>query len=494
MKKQISLILLAALLCNLAACGSSGGASDTDAGADTTAAPTESTTTAEPLPELEVKDFGGHVITVLTREDSTQSVAWNCVDLVAPEQNGEVVNDAVHRRNSAVMERYNIGIERLQVANESFPAQARSVIMANDDTYDLLLGRIDHQATLSTEGLLHDMEKLPHLDFSYKFWDRSTMADLSYNGRTYFALGDINITDNDATWSIMFNKNMAEDYSSIPNLYELVESGAWTIDKLQEFGHIVTEDLDGNGTMEWESDKFGLIDQNECVLAFYNGAGLQTFARTSDGSFEYQLSSETHINALNRIYEVFSDLDFQLNADHYTMDDKWNILSRGTFKAGRALFLMMPLSAIRLIRDMEDDFGILPTPKLDASQERYRSTMQYGNATAYSIPKSTGDAERSALILEALCAESLNTLTPAYYEMTLKRKASRDSESAAMLDLILENRVFDMGLVFGTVGAAGVLKDIFKATSNVVVSKEAAMRNSITKNFQKVLDTYDKLD
>ena len=36
-------------------------------------------------------------------------------------------------------------------------------------------------------------------------------------------------------------------------------------------------------------------------------------------------------------------------------------------------------------------------------------------------------------------------MIPAYYETTLKQKVSRDSVSAQMLDLILENIYYDLG-------------------------------------------------
>ena len=42
----------------------------------------------------------------------------------------------------------------------------------------------------------------------------------------YFAMGDINITDNDATYSTLFNKEIAAEFPDMPDLYELVEEGS----------------------------------------------------------------------------------------------------------------------------------------------------------------------------------------------------------------------------------------------------------------------------
>ena len=48
-------------------------------------------------------------------------------------------------------------------------------------------------------------------------------------------------------------------------------------------------------------------------------------------------------------------------------------------------------------------------------------------------------------MLELLAAESLDKVTPAYYDKTLIGKYFRDDESAAMLDIIFSNRVYDLG-------------------------------------------------
>jgi len=58
------------------------------------------------------------------------------------------------------------------------------------------------------------------------------------------------------------------------------------------------------------------------------------------------------------------------------------------------------------------------------------------------------DRERNGIILEALTAKSKYTLIPEYYERTLQRKVSRDSESEAMLDIIFNSHVYDPGYVY----------------------------------------------
>ena len=59
------------------------------------------------------------------------------------------------------------------------------------------------------------------------------------------------------------------------------------------------------------------------------------------------------------------------------------------------------------------------------------------------IPIDCKTPNDTALLLEALSAESPETLTEAYYDICLTGKAIRDNESAEMLDIIFNNYTID---------------------------------------------------
>ena len=56
--------------------------------------------------------------------------------------------------------------------------------------------------------------------------------------------------------------------------------------------------------------------------------------------------------------------------------------------------------------------------------------------------------EMVAVLSEALCGESYETVTPAYYQSSLKDKAARDEIAYDMLDLIRDSRKFDFGYLY----------------------------------------------
>jgi hypothetical protein len=51
----------------------------------------------------------------------------------------------------------------------------------------------------------------------------------------------------------------------------------------------------------------------------------------------------------------------------------------------------------------------------------------------------------TGVLLEAMSAESMYGLIPAFYETVLKEKSARDPDSVAMIDIIINNLVFDVG-------------------------------------------------
>ena len=108
MKKLIVKLTTASLLFGMTAgafsCGEA--AEPTDV---TDAQSSDSTTEAS---KLEVKDFGGYNVRILTRAD-TGTGTWFTLDVTAEEENGDAINDAVFRRNQKIEEDYNITIERI---------------------------------------------------------------------------------------------------------------------------------------------------------------------------------------------------------------------------------------------------------------------------------------------------------------------------------------------------------------------------------------------
>ncbi|MBO7254236.1 MAG: hypothetical protein J6V36_02920, partial [Clostridia bacterium] len=104
---------------------------------------------------------------------------------------------------------------------------------------------------------------------------------------------------------------------------------------------------------------------------------------------------------------------------------------------------------IPYFRQMQDEFGIIPVPMYSSSQDDYCSEMGNHTASVLMIPNTVLADDDLGLVIQALAELSEEQLTPEYYEKQLKFRDFKDEESAEMLDIIFNNRHYDLGAVFG---------------------------------------------
>ena len=143
-------------------------------------------------------------------------------------------------------------------------------------------------------------------------------------------------------------------------------------------------------------------------------------------------------------------------------------------------------------RSMDTDFGVLPYPKLDENQDKYY-TMAEELSIMLTVPV-TADAEFSSLILEAMAIESVNTVSPAFYDVCLNGKIVRDEESKEMLDILFENKVFDIGLVTGIGSFKSTMTSMEAADDTGVASKYASLLSSAEEQLKNITEKFEALD
>ena len=97
---------------------------------------------------------------------------------------------------------------------------------------------------------------------------------------------------------------------------------------------------------------------------------------------------------------------------------------------------------------METDYGILPNPRYEATQDRWYCTFSAGLASVVAMPFVQEDPERTGEILELANYYSSKTTSPAYYTKTLVGEKIRDDESSFCLDIIFNNKFVDIGHYF----------------------------------------------
>ena len=119
------------------------------------------------------------------------------------------------------------------------------------------------------------------------------------------------------------------------------------------------------------------------------------------------------------------------------------------FSSGRFLFAVdyLSISEKGTLRNMADEYGVLPFPKLDDSQSSYFS-YAYDDYLSYSIPLTNGSPEIAGAVMEAMASYSYRETVPAYLDVALKGKYMNDPQSRKMIDLIVENFKLDTAWIY----------------------------------------------
>ncbi|MFA6947355.1 MAG: hypothetical protein WCQ72_00060 [Eubacteriales bacterium] len=487
--KRVMALLLAALLCaaSLASCGSESGTPAVTTAAATTASDTAAETTTQLKPDVpEDSDFGGYEFKVLTKGQF--DIHWKSKDIYAEELNGEPINDAVFNRNSKIGEKYNFTVSEKVGTSTDASGEAKKAILAGEEAYDMIL--LGSQLnSLITGGMLVNLNNIPYIDLTKPWYDQNANASLSIDHKLYVTAGDLMIMDNDATWTLLFNKSLAEDLG-VGNLYDKVNDGTWTLDALHDCIVNASRDINGDGVQD-EFDQWGIEGESFNTTALILGAGEHIIAKDDNDLPYIAMQTERFYTAFEKANSINGDFSLCLYAGKYSAkypdSSLWSDCMDKTFTDGRSLFNFAGLNRVSLFRTMETDFGIVPIPKFDENQTEYYNVVSLWCANLLAVPKTASDLERTGIIIEALSAESMYTLTPAYYDITLKTKSSRDEQSSDMLDLIFSSRVFDLANLFGWGGLfdlAGGQTDsgkneIASAVEKKLKSAQSAMDKSV---------------
>ena len=107
---------------------------------------------------------------------------------------------------------------------------------------------------------------------------------------------------------------------------------------------------------------------------------------------------------------------------------------------------------------MDSGFYIIPNPKLSENQKNYVSSL-HDAISIYGINPNSKNIEASAIVLEAMAAESYRSVRPEYYDYALKNKYTTDPGTKEMIELISSSSYSDFALVWA-------FTDYFKANAN----------------------------
>lgn len=420
-------------------------------------------------------DFEGIPFRVL----NAPSVSWNTIFYVE-EMTGDLIIDSVFMRNKTVEDRFNFIIEENTLNDQGqVKTTARNEVLAGTDSFDMAI-LVDRDAlSLAQEGFIYSMNDLTYIDTTKNYWSQTLNRDISISGELYFSYGDYNLTGYDYTIVMLFNKQLTENYN-LENFYTLISDNKWTYDKFAECSIAVTDDLNGDGQMN-DEDRFGFVCMDKHVLpSFWIAGGVKSVDKDENDNPYFSVpGNEKFAEVYEKIFNITKDI---------------GIFSSNTalFSQGKSLFTMSNFKGVGSLRDMTDDFGIIPFPKYDESQSEYYSRV--GGGSFNIVPITAENVDMISVVLEGLASESRKSLIPDYYEVALKTKYIRDENSIEMLDLIFNSRIYDLGDTYWcTQLRDGVFAGMFTNNDRNLISKMESIKVTMDTVIGDAIEAFEAL-
>ncbi|MBO7666489.1 MAG: hypothetical protein J6S70_03565, partial [Clostridia bacterium] len=267
------------------------------------------------------------------------------------------------------------------------------------------------------------------------------------------------------------------------NPYAMVDDRSWTIDKIYEIGRDFTENLEDAA---WnDKDHYGLHVAFNAPHSFFFGCGGTITETDNDGKIRINMNSESNINIINKVFEIAYKPDVVTNKtpNCTTFEDICRM-----FLNDQIMFTTFALTDLKNFRSVYGfEYGILPYPLLNSEQEDYHCLISTVLVPVVTIPVDCPDPEDVALVLENMAFYSRDTVTRAYYDITLKGRDLGDEESEKMLDLIFSSRVYDLGYIYNFGGLGLLIQNMNDVNDSNFVSRFAQLEPKAQSQLEEVL-------
>ncbi|MCI8387606.1 MAG: hypothetical protein HFE63_03980 [Clostridiales bacterium] len=486
MKRYLSIALLIAMLVGITSCGDvNQNENDTESN-DTT--PDVSDTVKVEYEKPDVNYNGDTVVIAAYNFHSGSGIGR--YDPLTVEEDGDLINDALAERNRKVEEELNIKLEILEMSwgDRSSIDKVYQMVMAGEQLDFAMQMECGINKMMTTEGMLVDLTTIPTLDLTHSWWNQNANAEYTLFDKQYAAVGDICFFNIGAPLVTYYNKQIVEDLQ-LADMYELVESGKWTIDKMIELANAASYDLNGDSVMDPDNDRYGLAGEVDTLPYMLISAGSK-IAKNSNGDVSIVLNNERTVDICDKVASLLLDSNVTLHAQK--LQDRYSDVYRhftNKLMDNSLLFYSNQLLMALELRNMEADFGILPFPKYDEEQEDYISFANTWWSDHLVVPNCGQDLERVGYVLDSMGYYSQQYVIPSFIDQTVIGKSVRDDESANIVRMILDNQVFDLGFVFNWSGIKDSISGIAGGGDNfssMYASRESGVLTELSKTIENM--------
>lgn len=482
-----ALLAMLMLVGSFAACANGGDNSDTPK--DTQAQTEADTGISDNLPSD--LNYAGAEVTIISRDRE----GWTRGEVSVEKLTGDPVNDAIYERNKAVEQRLNIKLTSIldnDAASDAVPNKVITSVQAGTGDYDIMAACSYTTFPHTLTGNFANLADTEYIDLDQPWWTQGYNEAISYENLQFTATGSLLLSIYRFAFVTVFNKDLFTDASQ-PHLYDTVESGEWTLDKQTSLVPLFYKE-NGDGVADTK-DIYGFVSSNLISTdPYWSACDIDIIGKNSDGGLEYVLDTDKLHNATDKILALYYGTDGGSHIlSSYGGDAEQDDI-RDIFADGHAAMATLRIMALEnsIMRNMENEYGVIPMPKYDTAQKDYK-TLLHDQFTVVSIP-TTVKFERLDMVsavLEAMGSTSYKIVKPVYYEETLRTKIANDPQSSLMMDIITEGIYIDLGIIYVDCGIHAGLRAMIGAKQNNTASRFKSVAK-VTKN--KIKQMSNKLD
>lgn len=469
MKKRIFAFLLCTLLCIVPAC-SAQRTEETNVDRETE---TESVHAEEEVQSLPSGDFQGyecHFAQYIFGHLSNMSKYQVTVD----ETSGEAVNDALYNASRTVEDRLCVVLKTdVYTERDDVNTTLRSAILAGDNVCDAFFS-LDANSYFR-DGSILNLSDISTLHFDNPWWNRNAIDSIRLTNDIFLGYGALSTMQYSNYIITLFNKKIAADIG-MEDPYAMVREDRWTLDVMKSSIETAVQDVNGDGKMDAKNDIYGHSACEPGMMKMLYGSGASLFGRDADGTITYRGIDENFYAVFEKLSGIFSD-----KKSFYLGWSTSNVSQYHMMKTNQTLFADPLVLELEELRDMETDYGVIPSPKFDETQAEYISYI-YSDCAPLTVPVTVEDPERTGTIIENLCAETYTTVKDIYLEDLLEQKLLRDQESIEMMRIILDSKaVVDPCYIYNWGGVVGVLTKAIQKNPTDVISRMEAIDEALSK-------------
>ncbi|MBR5261942.1 MAG: hypothetical protein IKV47_07220, partial [Oscillospiraceae bacterium] len=300
------------------------------------------------------------------------------------------------------------------------------------------------------------------------------------------------------TQMVLFNKTIADDLQ-LADMYELVRTGKWTVNAMYENMKLATLDLNGDSKQD-ENDQWGFnYIGNFCNYSMTSGNGAYYILKDkNDLPYLAASGNERLLQAREAVAKLMQNPSYALPynemAAQYNLGHPYeNVVNM--FADGKSLYTASGAMFLNNLRNMEDEFGILPFPKLEEYEAGTEFTSWIGDVLAYIIPTTSSETELASAVLETLAYSSYEMVVPNYLETVLQLKSTRDDDSAEMLNMLTKSSNYrtDLSHIY-FLEVCGGIQGIVAGEDDKLVSNIDKYINQIEQTLSDISEIFQELD